>query len=121
MKGVREGDEEAASPGWEQGGASPSFVCSLGSFPGKPAGTAIPDCAKPRYAGRARHGLPSPERLQLLDQRLRRHGHAEGEHVVRPDAERDERDADRGRDHSGVAEDGFAGEASAIPSSLSPR
>ena len=37
-------------------------------------------------------------------------GHADGEHVVRPDAEADEADADRGRHHGRVAEDGLARE-----------
>ena len=37
-------------------------------------------------------------------------GHADGEHVVRPDAEADEADADRGGDHGRIAEDGLARE-----------
>ena len=34
--------------------------------------------------------------------------HADGEHVVRPDAEADKADADRCRDHGGITEDGLA-------------
>ena len=36
--------------------------------------------------------------------------HADGEHVVRPDAQADEADADRCRDHGRIAEDGLARE-----------
>ena len=36
--------------------------------------------------------------------------HADGEHVVRPDAEADEADGDRRSDHGGIAEDGLARE-----------
>ena len=37
-------------------------------------------------------------------------GHADGEHVVRPHAQADEADADRGGDHRRIAEDRFARE-----------
>ena len=36
--------------------------------------------------------------------------HADGEHVVRPDAQADKADANRCRHHGGVAENGFARE-----------
>ncbi len=36
--------------------------------------------------------------------------HADGEHVMGPDAEADEADADRRRNHGGITEDGFARE-----------